>query len=264
VRVRERARHAVAVPTLLTIFAICASAEIAGRLRGGRGAFGWLAALPWEQPMVLASAFSLVMLGLGGASGLINMSYVLNSTIHNTQWVTGHFHLIYAGAIVIMYFAIVYELWPRMTGRPLVAPGLVRLQLWSWFVGMLVVTLPWHLVGMMGEPRRMAYYDFTDPALAPQAIWVSVSAIGGFLLVASALLLLGILLVSHRRPLGSIPPLTFALAVHPPRTLPASLNSFGVWMLLVVGLTVANYGYPIAQFLLQSGSGVPAYRVESR
>jgi hypothetical protein len=31
-----------------------------------------------------------------------------------------------------------------------------------------------------------------------------------------------------------------------------------------VGLTVANYGYPIAQFLLQPGGGVPIYRVESR
>ena len=123
------------------------------------------------------------MLGLGGASGLINMSYALNSTVHNTQWVTGHFHLIYGGAIVIMYFAIAYELWPRLTGRPLAAPKLVRLQLWTWFVGMLIVTLPWHLVGVMGQPRRMAYYDYTDPALAPQAIWVSVSAIGGFVLV---------------------------------------------------------------------------------
>ena len=106
------------------------------------------------------------MLGLGGASGLINMSYVLNSTVHNTQWVTGHFHLIYGGAVVIMYFAIAYELWPRLTGRPLAAPKLVRLQLWTWFVGMLIVTLPWHLVGVMGQPRRMAYYDFTNPALA--------------------------------------------------------------------------------------------------
>ena len=59
------------------------------------------------------------MLGLGGASGLINMSYALNSTVHNTQWVTGHFHLIYGGSIVIMYFAIAYELWPRLTGRTL-------------------------------------------------------------------------------------------------------------------------------------------------
>ena len=59
------------------------------------GLFGWIAALPWDRPFVLASGFSLVMLGLGGAGGLINMSYALNSTVHNTQWVTGHFHLIY-------------------------------------------------------------------------------------------------------------------------------------------------------------------------
>ena len=32
----------VAVPTLLTIFTICASLEIAGRLRGGRGLLGWI------------------------------------------------------------------------------------------------------------------------------------------------------------------------------------------------------------------------------
>ena len=36
----------VALPTLVTVFTICASAEIAGRLRGGRGPFGWIAALP--------------------------------------------------------------------------------------------------------------------------------------------------------------------------------------------------------------------------
>ena len=95
----------VAVPTLLTIFTICASLEIAGRLRGGRGLLGWIGALPWDRPLVLASALSLVMLGLGGAGGLINMSYALNSTVHNTQFVTAHFHLIYGGAVVIMYFA---------------------------------------------------------------------------------------------------------------------------------------------------------------
>ena len=39
----------VALPTLLTVFTICASVEIAGRLRGGRGALGWIAALPWRN-----------------------------------------------------------------------------------------------------------------------------------------------------------------------------------------------------------------------
>jgi cytochrome c oxidase subunit I len=254
----------VVVPTLLTIFTICASLEIAGRLRGGRGLLGWVGVLPWDRPVVLASAFSLVMLGLGGASGVINMSYAFNSTVHNTQWVTGHFHLIYGGAIVIMYFAIAYELWPRLTGRPLAAPTLVRLQLWSWFVGVLVVTLPWHLVGLMGQPRRMAYYDYTDPALAPQAIWVSLSAVGGFVLVVSALLLVGVLIASHRTPTAAIPPLTFSLAIRPPRTLPASLNGFRVWMLLVVALTIANYGFPLVQALLLPDTSVPAYRVGAR
>ena len=252
----------VAVPTLLTIFTISASLEIAGRLRGGRGLLGWIRALPWDRPLVLASGFALLMLGLGGAGGLINMSYAFNSTIHNTQWVTGHFHLIYGGSIVIMYFAIAYELWPHLTGHKLAAPKLVRLQLWTWCVGMLIVTLPWHLVGIMGQPRRMAYYDYTDPALAPQAIWVSISALGGFVLLFSALLLVGILFSSQRGPVAENSPLKFSLAVHPPSVLPASLNGFRVWTLLVVALTLANYGFPLAQFLFLENTGVPAYAVQ--
>src|SRR5258708_23153699 len=96
----------VALPTLLTVFSICASLEIAGRARGGRGLLGWIRALPWQEPMVLSVALSLVMLGLGGFGGLINMSYAMNNMIHNTTWVPALFHLIWGGAVMIMYFAI--------------------------------------------------------------------------------------------------------------------------------------------------------------
>lgn len=254
----------VAVPTLLTIFTICASLEIAGRLRGGRGVFGWVAALPWDRPLVLASGLSLLMLGLGGAGGLINMSYAMNATVHNTQFVTAHFHLIFGGAVVIMYFAIAYELWPRLTGRSL-PTRLMLVQLWTWFAGMLIVTLPWHVVGIMGQPRRMSYYDYSDPALAPQAIWVAISAIGGFVLVFSTLLLIVTLLASHRRPASAAQtPLLFSLALNPPRRLPASLNGFGIWMLLVAALTITNYGFPLAQALLMQHSGVAPYPVGPR
>jgi cytochrome c oxidase subunit 1 len=44
----------VSVPTLLTVFTIVASVEIAARLRGGTGLFGWVKALPWDRPMMLA------------------------------------------------------------------------------------------------------------------------------------------------------------------------------------------------------------------
>ena len=126
---------------------------------------------------------------------------------------------------------------------------------------MLLVTLPWHLVGVMGQPRRMAYYDFSNPALASQGVWVTVSAIGGFVLVFSAALLIGVLLASHRGAAGAISPLKFSLAINPPRRLPKSLNSFGVWALLVLALTVANYGYPLAQFVFLNKTAMPAFPV---
>jgi cytochrome c oxidase subunit 1 len=246
----------VALPTLLTVFTICASVEIAGRLRGGRGAFGWIAALPWRNPIMLALAFSFIMLGFGGAGGLVNMSYQLDASIHNTQWITGHFHLIFGGAIVIMYFAIAYDLWPHLTGRALPDPKWLRRQLWLWFVGMMITTFPWHYVGILGMPRRMAYFDFGDPALAPQAFSVIVSVFGGFLLVVSGLLFIGILIRGTLSAPAKTEDYRFAVAVHEPRAVPAALNGYAVWLALMIGLTVTNYGYPIAQLAVRQDTSV--------
>ena len=44
----------------------------------------------------------------------------------------------------------------------------------------------------------MAYYDWSDPALAAQGPLVSASAVGGFILLLSAVLLIVILLRSQR------------------------------------------------------------------
>src|ERR1700692_1766209 len=88
----------VALPTLVTILTICASAGLAGRLRGGKGALGWLKVLPWGNPLMLATALSLVMLGFGGAGGLINMSYQLDASRHNTQRGTRPPHPVFRGA----------------------------------------------------------------------------------------------------------------------------------------------------------------------
>ncbi len=251
----------VALPTLLTVFTICASVEIAGRLRGGRGALGWLTALPWRNPMMLALAFSFLMLGFGGAGGIINMSYQLDASIHNTQWITGHFHLIFGGAIVIMYFAIAYDLWPHLTGRALADAGLIRTQLWTWFVGMIVLTFPWHYVGILGMPRRMAFYDYTDPALAAQALSVTASVVGGAILVASGALFLAVLVRGHLAVRVQPGEYRFSVAAHQTQTVPKVLNGFGLWFGLMVMLTVVNYGFPIVQLLATPETSVPAIRI---
>lgn len=255
----------VTVPTLLTVFTISASFEIAGRLRGGTGRLGWLRAIPWHRPMVLATSLSFVMLWFGGLGGLINMSYGTNAMVHNTSWVTAHFHLIFGGTVVIMYFAIAYEIWPRLTGRA--APSLLwqRRQLWLWFIGMLVTTLPWHWLGLSGQWRRVAHFDYADPVIAWWGPWVAVSFIGGLILLASALIfvlnLAGFHLSAAHAPEFVPGPERYAVGLHPVGRVPAVLNGFTTWNLVLLLLMLLAYGWPVAQFVVTPSPGAVAHRM---
>jgi cytochrome c oxidase subunit 1 len=251
----------VSVPTLLTIFTITASLEIAGRLRGGRGVFGWIGKLPWDRPAVLATGLAFVMLAFGGFGGLINMGYGMNAMVHNTSWVTAHFHLIFGGSVIIMYFAIAYEIWPRLTGREHASHAPLRWQLWLWFIGMMVMTLPWHWLGLQGQWRRVANFNYADPIIAAWGPWVIVSLFGGIVLLLSALLFVRNLAVLHRSALRLSQRPLYALAVHPPHRVPAALNGFGLWNVLVLVLMLLAYGYPIAQFVIEPSPAAMVHRV---
>ena len=159
-----------------------------------------------------------------------------------------------------MYFAIAYELWPHLTGHPLRSARLACLQLWLWFIGMLVVALPWHVVGLMGQPRRMAYYDYSNQALAAEGPLVSASAIGGFILLLSAALLIVILLRSQRGE-GGDGRIDVRARARSGVAGAAPLSSLGVWFGLMVALTIVNYGYPIAQGFFLQHNTVPAQSV---
>ena len=256
----------VTAPTLLTVFTIAASMEIAGRLRGGRGLFGWIAALPWDRPMVLATGLAFFMLWFGGGGGLINMSYGMNAMIHNTSWVTAHFHLIFGGTVVMMYFAIAYAIWPTLSGRTPVSLRAQRVQLWLWFVGMMIMTLPWHYLGLQGQWRRVATFNYADPIIAAWGPWVIVSLVGGLVLLVSAFLFVWNLAEFHRTravEAAGLPPL-YARALHPPLRVPAALNGFALWNVLVLVLMVAAYGYPIAQFFFIDPPEAIVHRVDGR
>ena len=254
----------VSVPTLLTVFTIGASLEIAGRLRGGRGLLGWIGALPWDRPLVLATGLAFLMLGFGGFGGLVNMSYGMNAMVHNTSWVTAHFHLIFGGTVVIMYFAIAYAIWPAVTGRAAPSLAAQRLQLWLWFAGMLVMTLPWHYLGLLGQWRRVATFNYADPIIAGWGPWVVVSLIGGVILLGSGLLFVLNLLQFNvsREPHAAAPGELYASAVHPPARVPAALNGFGLWNALVLVLMILAYGYPIAQFFVGDSPQALVHRVD--
>ncbi len=256
----------VTVPTLFTIFTISASMEIAGRLRGGRGLFGWIKTLPWERPMVLATGLAFFMLWFGGGGGLINMSYGMNAMVHNTSWVTAHFHLIFGGTVVIMYFAIAYEIWPSLTGRSAGTARAQRVQLWLWAIGMMVMTIPWHYLGLKGQWRRVAQFDYSNPVIASWGPWVILSVAGGVVLLASAALFIFNLAQAHRAhvstTVAAMPRFQFATAIHQPARVPATLNGFGMWNVFVAVLMLVAYGFPIAQFFIGDRPTAIIHRVD--
>ncbi len=87
------------------------------------------------------------------------------------------------------------------------------------------------------------------------------SVIGGLILLTSGILFLVVLIrgqIAPRREGGAY---RFAVAVHEPSRIPVALNSFGLWLALMIGLTVVNYGYPIAQLMALSETNVPAVYV---
>jgi cytochrome c oxidase subunit 1 len=125
----------------------------------------------------------------------------------------------------------------------------------------MVLTFPWHYVGILGMPRRMAFYDYSDPALAAQAGPVVMSVLGGAILVVSGALFLLVLARGQRAPRVEPGAYRFSVAAHPPQRLPAALNGFGLWLALMIGLTIVNYGFPIMHLLATPGTAVPAVLV---
>jgi cytochrome c oxidase subunit 1 len=151
-------------------------------------------------------------------------------------------------------------MWPRVTGRPLRSKALACWQLWLWFWGMMIATIPWHITGLMGEPRRVAIFDYNDPFVARMGPLAIISVIGGLILLVSAILLIVILVRSQLGEKRLSTPLHNAVAVNPPKHVPASLNGFALWNAILLVLMVVAYGYPIGQFFILKSS-VPAYEV---
>ncbi|MFZ4702515.1 MAG: b(o/a)3-type cytochrome-c oxidase subunit 1 [Candidatus Methylumidiphilus sp.] len=240
---------AVSLPTLLTGFTVIASLELAGRKRGGKGLFGWIGALPWQNPMVLAAILSLLMLVLGGFGGIVNASYAMNAMIHNTAWVPGHFHLIFAGTVVTMYLALAYQLWPKLCGKKLFSNDLALTQLWTWFVGMAIMTTPWHVLGLLGQPRRISSVQYNSLLTLAWKPYELLMILGGLVLLGSAGLFVYILFKTQTE--GAIEaqpveetPLQSEVAVS------LWLNNFVPWNLLILGLMLLSYGWPILQFFV--------------
>ncbi len=239
--------YAIMFPSLVTAFTVIASLEFAGRARGGTGTFGWIGKLPWADPFFASVALSMITFALGGFGGAINAAYAMNAMIHNTAWVQGHFHLTVGTAVALSFMGFSYWMLPRVTGRALVWPRVAMVQPYLWFVGMQFFSIPSHIAGLMGMPRRVYTGEFHGNEAA--AAWiplVNLSAVGGVILFVSAMcyvfVLLGTMFVMPRGALGEI---EYAEPMVAPVAGSSVWDRFGLWTAVAVLLILAAYAQPL-------------------
>jgi len=237
-------------PSFVTAFTIIASLEIAGRMRGGQGLFGWIRRLPWSDPLVSSVILSMLLFAIGGWGGAINASFGMNAVIHNTSWVPGHFHTTVGSATALTFMGTAYVVVPRLLNRRLELVPMARVQPWLWFLGMLPFSIPTHITGLMGMPRRVFDPSYADHPTAVSWHWLTnVSAIGGMVLFASSLFFVLVMLFTLFAPRVSPEPIEFAEPLEDPGTKAAFLDRLGYLTALAALLVVVAYGYPIWQHL---------------
>ncbi len=244
------------LPSLLTAFTVVASIEYGARNRGGKGYVGWIKALPWGNPAFAGMALAGLMFAAGGFSGIINAGMNINSLIHNTLWVPGHFHLTVGTASALTMMAVSYWLYPQITGKRLQFYGLAQIQPYVWFIGMVLMSNAMHRAGLAGVPRRTAepeYAGFSfDPVFGSIGEMRLQIAIGGTLLTIGAFLFVTVMVGTYVAERGKG---RLRVSSHLPEPIsgadeaPPVLDNLKLWVAIAVVLVVIAYSFPIYSML---------------
>jgi len=143
--------------------------------------FNWLGTLwggkiQFHSPMLFAIGFVSFFV-TGGLSGIFLAQPALDSVLHATYYVVGHFHLVMGVASIFGIFAATYYWFPKMFGR-MMNETLAKLHFWLTFAGAYCIFMPMHFVGIAGGIRR--YADWTGAnylaALQPLHRFMTVAA----------------------------------------------------------------------------------------
>ncbi len=142
--------------------------EAAQRRNGfTQGVFGWLRNAPWGNPAFSGMFLSLVMFGfIGGISGVVLGTEQLNLLMHNTLYVTGHFHGTVAAGTTLAFMAITYLIVPLIFQRELILKGWCKWQPYLFGIGAFGLSMFMMGAGTLGVARRHWDMTFSDAVLS--------------------------------------------------------------------------------------------------
>lgn len=263
---------AVALPSLITAFTLAASLEHAGKKNGGKGLFGWIWKLPFFDKEKWFFAYlitGLLIFIFGGIGGIINASYQLNTIVHNTAWVPGHFHLTVAGPVTLAFLGGSLYLIGQVMNKE------VRLKAWALFspyiytIGLLIMSYGLKIGGLMGMPRRTntgASYANPDSILfqADWMVYINMTVVGGVIMFVGIVMYITSFFTTvfskSREEEGVI---TFPIS-EPLHDEPATwLRNFKPYIVIAIILIVLSYTPVIYDVIQSTYGGSPPYSPDS-
>ena len=253
----------VVIPSLMTAFSLFATFESRGRELGAKGLFGWVKKMPWKDVRFLAPFIGMLWFIPGGAGGIINASNQMNQVVHNTIWVTGHFHLTAATSVILTFFGIAYWLIPSLTGRKLTAKmnklGIIQTIVWS--VGMAIMSGAMHWQGLLGGPRRSSYSEYAGNADTAWGAYQIAQAIGGSILFIGMIIMLIIFInLAFFAPRGK-EEFPVASVSETSGDTPKVFENWKLWIGVTVALILFAYTIPFIDIIQNAPPGSPGYRV---
>jgi cytochrome c oxidase subunit I len=141
-----------------------------------------------KPPMLFALSF-IFLFSIGGLTGLIQGALSVNTHLHDTYWIVGHFHYVMFGGTVMGFFAALLHWFPKMFGK-------MYSEKWAviaWiplFVGFNMFYFTMLVLGYLGMPRR--YYAHLPQYHSNHVI----ASIGAFIMVAGILIFFANLVVA--------------------------------------------------------------------
>ncbi len=124
--------------------------------------FNWLFTMyrgmvRFDSPMYWAVGF-ITTFAIGGMTGVMLGAPPADFVLHNSLFVTAHFHNVLISGALFGYFAGFTYWFPKAMGFTLNEKWGKR-AFWGWLIGFYLAWMPVYFLGFMGMPRRLAYYD---------------------------------------------------------------------------------------------------------
>jgi cytochrome c oxidase subunit 1 len=138
--------------------------------------FSWLATL-WgsslelKAPLIFALGF-IFLFTVGGVTGVVLANSGIDIGLHDTYYVTAHFHYVLSMGAIFSIFAGIYYWFNKLTGL-YYSEFLSQLHFWLFFIGVNLTFFPMHYLGVAGMPRRIPDYPDAFHIFNKIATWGS-------------------------------------------------------------------------------------------